>query len=81
MPTQLNSDLSHRRQVKLSMRELEVLRLIARGHQSQTAADMLYISKRTVDFHLANAFEKLGVKNRMRAVVLASQLGMLHYEP
>lgn len=65
---------------RLSDREIEVLSLIALGHHSRGVADLLYVSKRTVDFHMANIFEKLGVNNRMLAVRKATQLGMLRVE-
>ena len=42
--------------VRLSPRELEVLSLIAQGHSSKEVADVLFVSKRTVDFHLARIY-------------------------
>ena len=65
--------------VRLSSREIEVLRLIADGRSSQEAADMLMVSKRTVDFHLAKLYDKLGVSNRLMAVREALRLGMLPF--
>lgn len=64
----------------LTSRELEVLQLIAEGHQSIGAADQLCLSKRTIDFHLARVYRKLGVTNRMLAVRAASRLGVLDGE-
>ncbi|MCL5407415.1 MAG: helix-turn-helix transcriptional regulator [Patescibacteria group bacterium] len=52
---------------KLTKREREVLSLIFEGKSSQEVADDLYVSKRTVDFHLSRAYEKLGVCNRFQA--------------
>ena len=69
------------RSVKLTRRELEVLELIAAGHHSIEAADVLCLSKRTVDFHLSNVYGKLGAGNRMQAVRAAERLGMLAFEP
>jgi DNA-binding CsgD family transcriptional regulator len=66
--------------IRLSNREIEVLRLVAAGHKSQSAADVLFVSKRTVDFHLENVFYKLGATNRMQAVRAAWALGLLPYE-
>lgn len=68
-----------REAVRLSARELEVLRLIADGEDTKSAADTLFISKRTVDFHLSNVYEKLGVSNRLSAVRRANRLGMLPF--
>lgn len=53
--------------VNLTRREREVLSLIFQGKSSQEVADDLYVSKRTIDFHLGQAYEKLGVRNRFQA--------------
>lgn len=66
---------------RLTKREREVLLLIAGGHSSQHVAESLFVSKRTVDFHLANIFEKLKVENRIKAIVKASKLGLLEGTP
>jgi len=55
-------------------REKEVLKLILDGMSSKAVADKLCISKRTVDFHLANVYEKLDVKSRMQAAVKLEKL-------
>ncbi len=67
--------------VRLTAREFEILGLVADGHRSKDAADILFVSKRTVDFHIANVFRKLGVKNRLRAISAARRLGVLPFEP
>lgn len=67
--------------IRLSERELEVLELMGFGFTSQEAANQLCVSKRTVDFHLSNVYDKLGVKNRMQALRLASRAGFLPFEP
>jgi DNA-binding NarL/FixJ family response regulator len=61
----------------LTPRELEILSLIVEGHSSKIVADMLFVSKRTVDFHLDNIYEKLQVSNRMQALQRAMRLGLL----
>ncbi len=63
--------------VRLTKRELEILSLIVEGHSSKQVADQLFVSKRTVDFHLDNIYEKLQVTNRMQAMQRASRLGLL----
>ncbi len=63
--------------VKLTQRELEILALIVEGHSSKHVADLLFVSKRTVDFHLDNIYQKLQVKNRMQAMQRAGRLGLL----
>ncbi|HEV2471235.1 MAG TPA: LuxR C-terminal-related transcriptional regulator [Chthonomonadales bacterium] len=64
-------------QARLTNRELEILALVVEGHSSKKVADMLFISKRTVDFHLDNIYSKLQVSNRMQAFQRAVRLGLL----
>lgn len=61
----------------LTGRELEVLRLAARGLTNQAIGVELGISDRTVQGHLANVYEKLGVSTRTEAVLRAVKLGWL----
>ena len=63
--------------IKLTKRELEVLTLVIEGRSSKEVADMLFVSKRTVDFHLANIYDKLQVTNRVQAFRRATRLGLL----
>lgn len=63
--------------IRLSHREMEVLSLIGRGFCSREVADILFISKRTVDFHLASVYDKLKVNNRIQACRAAERLGLL----
>ena len=53
----------------LSNREREVLRLIGKGMSNKQIATSLYISTRTVKFHVSAIFEKLRVKNRTEAAL------------
>jgi ATP/maltotriose-dependent transcriptional regulator MalT len=62
---------------RLTRREVEILSLIVEGHSSKQVADILFVSKRTVDFHLDNVYEKLQVSNRMQALQRATRLGLL----
>lgn len=80
MPTTSRSD-SAQRAVRLTKREIEVLSLIAQGHSSKEAADTLFVSKRTVDFHLANIYDKLQVNNRVQAFRAATRMGLIPFEP
>lgn len=61
----------------LTPREKEVLQLIFDGNTSQEVAKLLSVGKRTVDFHLANAYQKLGAHNRMQAFKAAQARGLL----
>jgi len=63
--------------VKLTSREVEILNLKATGKNSAQVAESLYISKRTVDFHLANIFDKLQAKNLISALGTAKSLGLI----
>jgi DNA-binding CsgD family transcriptional regulator len=55
----------------LSLRELQVLRLLATGETNRSIAESLYISIRTVDRHVSNLYTKLGVSNRAAATAHA----------
>ena len=57
----------------LSMRELEVLRLIADGKTDRQIAETLSISPRTAEWHVRNVLGKLGAANRAEAAVLATR--------
>ena len=61
----------------LSPRELEVLRLVADGRSNPEIARLLHIGEATVKTHLINAFGKLEVNDRTRAVTRAMELGLL----
>lgn len=61
----------------LTDREIDVLRLTALGETSEDIAGKLFISVNTVNFHIKNAVEKLGVSNRTQAAVVASNWGLL----
>jgi DNA-binding NarL/FixJ family response regulator len=64
-------------QVNLTRREIEVLTLVSGGQSSKEVADHLFVSKRTVEFHLANIYEKLGVNTRLQAFLCATRLGLI----
>jgi DNA-binding NarL/FixJ family response regulator len=61
----------------LTPRELDVLKPIAEGHTSEEIADMLFISKKTVDRHRANILEKLGMRNRVELTRYAIRRGLV----
>jgi len=61
----------------LTVRELEVLRLIQDGHRNKQIADELTISETTVNFHIKNIVSKLGANDRTHAVTIAVRRGML----
>jgi DNA-binding NarL/FixJ family response regulator len=61
----------------LTRRELEILRLMAEGHSNTELARMLWVTEKTVKFHLSNIYRKLGVSNRTQASRWAQLHGVL----
>lgn len=61
---------------QLTEREMEVLRLIAKGKSNQEVADDLYIGIKTVKFHVTNVLAKLGVEDRTQAAIYAFKHGL-----
>jgi len=57
----------------LSLREVQVLRLVAAGKSNRAIADGLFLSEKTVHRHLSNIFTKLGVSSRAAATAFAFQ--------
>ena len=76
MATILTGDY-RRSAVALTRREVEVLSLLFEGRSTKEVADRLYVSKRTVDYHLCRIFEKLNVSNRVQALLRATELGLV----
>jgi DNA-binding NarL/FixJ family response regulator len=62
---------------RLTPRELEVLRLVARGTSNPTIARRLGISPKTLRNHISNIYGKLHVSDRAQAVLLAAREGLL----
>ena len=61
----------------LTNREIEVLRMLAKGVSNQEIANSLFISPETVKRHLSNTYSKLAVKNRNQAVMVSKSIGIL----
>ncbi|HWC33538.1 MAG TPA: HD domain-containing phosphohydrolase [Mycobacteriales bacterium] len=61
----------------LSEREVDVLRLVARGMTNQQIADELVLSPRTVGNHLARVYDKIGRRSRAGAAVFAIEHGLV----
>ena len=65
------------RESRLTPREQEVLRLLAGGGTDREIAATLFVSRRTVNSHVANILGKLGVHSRRDAVARARELALL----
>lgn len=62
---------------KLSVRELEVLKLMVEGQSNPEIAAHLYLSPYTVKTHVRSIFNKLGVNHRLQAAVIALRQGLI----
>jgi|GEM_PF-14817 len=64
----------------LNDREQEILQLLARGARNKEIAAQLFLSIKTVEYHMAHLFHKLGVSNRTEAARVATERGLVFPE-
>jgi DNA-binding CsgD family transcriptional regulator len=62
----------------LTVREIEVLALLAKGLSNREMADQLVLSPRTIERHLENVYRKTGTRNRAEATAYAFTNGLMH---
>ena len=60
----------------LTPRELEILHLVIAGYTNKAIASEIYISNKTVEFHLDHIYTKIGARTRMMAGIWAIQHGI-----
>jgi DNA-binding NarL/FixJ family response regulator len=81
MPPALQAQLASELRIpvaqKLTSREREIVRHVARGMRNAEVAKELFISEVTVKTHLNNIFQKLGVRDRVGLVLYAIRAGMI----
>jgi DNA-binding NarL/FixJ family response regulator len=61
----------------LTTREIEILQLVVAGYTNKGIAAQMYISEKTVEYHLDNIYTKVGVRTRLMAGIWALQEGLL----
>jgi DNA-binding NarL/FixJ family response regulator len=60
----------------LTEREIEILHLVLAGRTNKAIAAVMYISEKTVEFHLGRIYSKIGMRTRMLAGMWALQQGI-----
>jgi DNA-binding NarL/FixJ family response regulator len=68
-----------KRLAEFTPRELDVLRLVAEGLDTQALATRLGIAPHTVEWHVSHVIEKLGVHSKLQAVIAAARLGLIEF--
>ena len=60
----------------LTARELEILQLVIAGKTNKAIGNQIYISEKTVEFHLDNIYSKIGARSRLMAGIWALHHGI-----
>lgn len=77
--SQTPADLQTTRASQLTRREHQVVEMLARGWTNKRIAAELFVCEDTVKFHLKAAYRKIGVRRRIEAVFVASNLGLIRF--
>jgi DNA-binding NarL/FixJ family response regulator len=75
-PSKIMPEASPLAKLGLTVREQEVLVLLASGRTNRQIAETLFISPKTATLHVSNILSKLGVTNRVEAATIAHRLGV-----
>lgn len=76
MTTEHAFDINGDMVIRLTEREIEVLKLVLEGKSNKEVGVLLCCSKRTIDFHLARIYQKLDVSNRVQAMRRVAHMGI-----
>ncbi len=78
-PKHENSTINAKQSLEMaiSKRELEVLLMLGQGKSNKEIAEALFVSTNTIKTHISSLFEKLDVKNRTQAIIVAKNQGIL----
>jgi DNA-binding CsgD family transcriptional regulator len=77
LSTDPNTILQPQKDLVLSKREKEIVKLLSEGLASKQISDILHISSHTVDTHRRNLLKKTGAKNTLELVVICLKKGLL----
>ncbi|HWL14432.1 MAG TPA: response regulator transcription factor, partial [Opitutus sp.] len=80
IPPQVAAKIAERLLARLSPREMEVLKLLAKGLSNKEIAARLGLVVGTIKIYVANIFSKLGVSDRTQALVVAVKRGIIDLE-
>lgn len=80
IPPEIETRMNDRLLTQLSPRELEVLRLVARGRSNKEIGAALHVVEGTVKIHVTNILAKLGAADRTQAIVVAMKRGIIQLE-
>jgi two-component system NarL family response regulator len=66
---------------RLNARQIEVLRLVAGGLSYKEVGARLFLSERTIKYHMAEIMNRLHLENRAQVLAFAGQMGLTNYKP
>jgi DNA-binding NarL/FixJ family response regulator len=79
IPPEIAAQLAdHMSDETLTVREIEILQLVAEGNRNRDIADRLFISEGTVKVHIQHIMDKLGASDRTQAITIAVRRGIIH---